>query len=149
MKNDLAVDGGFEDGALGLEFVAQQVGIDEVAVVADGDLAAGAVGDDGLGVFEGAGAGGRIADMADGAGAGQFGEFLFVEDLGDKAHAVMALELAFLVAGDDDPGAFLAAVLQGIEPEKGDFGRVRMAEDGKHAALILRTVLKNVACLGG
>ena len=34
-------------------------------------------------------------------------------------------------------------MLQGVEPEEGDFRRVRMTEDGENAALILGTVLKN------
>ena len=40
MEEDFAVVGGLEDGAVGFEFVAQHVGVDEVAVVRDGDLAA-------------------------------------------------------------------------------------------------------------
>ena len=76
VEDDLAVDRGLEDGALGFQFVAQEVGVDQVAVVADGDLAARAIDDDGLGVFERAGAGGGIADVADGARAGQLGEFV-------------------------------------------------------------------------
>lgn len=51
MKNDLAIDGGLENGALIFEFRAEAGGVCEVAVVADGDLAAGAIDDKRLGVF--------------------------------------------------------------------------------------------------
>ena len=40
MEDDLAVDGGLEDGTAALEFGAQGGGIDQIAVVGDGELAA-------------------------------------------------------------------------------------------------------------
>ena len=43
----------------------------------------------------------------------------------------------------DDAGAFLPAMLQGVEAEEGDFRGVGMAEDGENAAFILGTVLKD------
>ena len=43
VEDDLAIDGGLENGALGLELVAQHGGIGEVAIVGDGDLAPGAI----------------------------------------------------------------------------------------------------------
>ena len=87
MEDDLAVDGGLENGAALLEFVAQQGGVDEVAVVPDGELAAAAIGHERLGVLDVAGAGGGIADVADGAGAFETLEIAGVEDLRDEAHA--------------------------------------------------------------
>ena len=81
--------------------------------------------------------------MADGARAGQLGEFLVVEDLRDESHAVVALEFAFLVAVDDDACAFLSAMLQGVEAEEGDRRRLGMTVYGEDSTLILGTVLKN------
>ncbi len=121
----------------------RMVGVDEIAVMADGDLAARTIDDDRLRVFERARAGGGIADVADGARAGQLGQFVLVEDLRDEPHAVMALEFALLVAMGDDARAFLPAMLQGVEPEEGDFRRLGMTEYGENATLILGTVLKN------
>ena len=71
VEEDLAVVGGLEDGAAVFEFVAQRVGVDEVAVVGDGDLPAAAVADDGLGVDEVARPGRRITGVPDGARAGE------------------------------------------------------------------------------
>jgi hypothetical protein len=39
--------------------------------------------------------------------------------------------------GTDNSGAFLAPVLQGIQPEIGEFGRVFMAKNSAHAAFML------------
>jgi hypothetical protein len=55
----------------------------------------------------------------------------------------MAAEFAFLVAMNDDAGAFLSAMLKCVKAEKGNLGGVRMTEDGENATLILGTVLKN------
>ncbi len=142
VQDDFAVDGGLEDGALGFEFIAKDVRVDEVAVVADRHLAARAIDDDGLRVFQRAGAGGGVADVADGARAGQLGQGRVVEDLRHEAHAVVALEFAVGVAVDDDARAFLAAMLQGVEPEKGDFCRVWMTVNSEDTAFILRAVWK-------
>ena len=40
----------------------------------------------------------------------------------------------------DDAGGFLAAVLQGVQAERGDGGGLRMAEDAEHAALFAEPV---------
>ena len=50
VQDDFAVDGGLKNGALRFEFVPQDGGVDEVAVVGDGDLAARAIDDERLGV---------------------------------------------------------------------------------------------------
>ena len=75
MQDDLAVNGGLEDGTFGFQFVAQEVGIDQIAVMPDGDLAAHAIGHDRLRIFQRARAGRRITDVPDGAGARQLGRF--------------------------------------------------------------------------
>ena len=143
MQDDLAVDGGLEDRTAGFEFIAQNVGVDEISVMAHRNLATRTVGDDGLGVFQRAGAGGGITDVADGAIARQGGQLLLVEDLRNESHAVTALELAVLVARDDDARAFLPAMLQGVKTEKSDFRRLGMAKNGEDSALILGSVLKD------
>ena len=71
MKDDFGVAAGLEDRAAADQLVAQLARVDEVAVVADGDLAVRAVDEERLGVLELALAGGRIARVADGDVAGQ------------------------------------------------------------------------------
>ena len=69
VEDDLAIDGGLEDGATLLKLLAEEGGVDEVPVMADGELAATALAHERLGVLDVAGAGGGIADVADGTGA--------------------------------------------------------------------------------
>ncbi len=66
MQNDFAVDRGLEDRALFFEFGAQARGIGEVAVVANGDLAAGTIDDERLRVLDIRAAGGGVADVTNG-----------------------------------------------------------------------------------
>jgi hypothetical protein len=56
---------------------------------------------------------------------------------------VVTFELFITFTVRDDAGAFLPAMLQGVEAEEGDFSRVGMAEDGENATFILGTVLKD------
>jgi len=83
----------------------------------------------------GSAAAGAAAVLADGGDAGLAVEnFRVVENLRNQTHAVVLVKLA-LVAGDD-ASAFLAAMLEGIEPVVGQFGGVRMAENAKNAAIM-------------
>ena len=70
-----------ELAALGFELGAQQVGVDDVAVVAQGDRAVGAFDEEGLGVFDAAGAGGGVARVADGGEALEMQKVFLLEDL--------------------------------------------------------------------
>jgi len=81
--------------------------------------------------------------VADRPRAGQFLQDAIIEDLRHETHAVVALEFMFLVAMGHDAGAFLPAMLQGIEAIERDLRRVGMTEDAKYPTLILGTVLKN------
>ena len=63
MRNDLAVGGGLENGAFALQFIAQDGGVDQVAVMRDGDLAAEAIDHEGLGVFNRARSGRGITSV--------------------------------------------------------------------------------------
>lgn len=65
VQDDFGVDRGLEDGAFLLEFVPELAGVGEIAVVGDGDLAAGAIDDQRLGVLEDRRSGGGMgAPMA-------------------------------------------------------------------------------------
>ena len=45
-----------------------------------------------------------------------------------------------LAVEGDDAGGFLAAVLQGVQAERGDGGGVGMAENAEHAAFLAQPV---------
>ena len=77
--------------------------------------------------------------MADGHRAGQGLQDLAVENLRDQPHAFMFVETA-IVAGDD-AGAFLAAMLQGVEAVVRQFSGVGMAVNAEHAAIMFWMVV--------
>ena len=82
--------------------------------------------------------------MADGASAGAAWTGSWsLKICGTRPMPWWLLNLRVLVAVRDDARALLAAMLQGVEAEKGDFRRVGMTIDGENATLILGTVLKN------
>ena len=107
--------------------------------MADGEAAAVELGEQRLHVAQDGFAGGGIADMADGGGAGQAVDHLAAgEVVADEAHAALGVE-ALAVEGDD-AGGLLAAVLQRVQAERGDGGGVGMAEDAEHAAFLAQPV---------
>src|ERR1044072_91639 len=57
---------------------------------------------------------------------------------GGEAEAAFRVEAAAVVG--DDAGGLLAAVLQGVQPECGDGGSLRVAENAEHAALLAQRV---------
>ena len=139
VDDDFGVHGGLEDGAGGLEAAADFPGVGEGAVVADGDHLAAVLHHEGLGVDEHGGAGGGIAHVADGQMPRELIQELRVEDLGHQAQAPVHGD-AFAVAGDDAAG-LLAAVLEGVEAEEGDAGRVGVAVDAEDAAVFPGAVI--------
>ena len=93
MDDDFGVSRGLENMAVLFVLPAEQRGVDQVAVVGDGDRADEIFPKQRLGVAQFAGAGRGIADVADGGVAGEF--FLKHarrEDLADQAHAGVAVE---------------------------------------------------------
>ncbi len=77
--------------------------------------------------------------MADGRVAGQpVDHFPFGKSVGDQAEPAFGME-ALAVEGDD-AGRLLAAVLQGVQPERGDGGGVGMIEDAEDAAFLAQPV---------
>src|SRR5882762_10343714 len=112
MDDDFGVAISLEDGAAMLELAAPVGCVGKIAVVADGDFALVAIDHDGLGVENGFVAGGGIAGVADGAGAGEFREDAGDEDFFDFTHGAMDVEVV-AIAGDD-AGGFLAAMLERV-----------------------------------
>ncbi len=105
----------------------------------DGEAAGIQLGEQGLDVAQDGFAGGRIADMADGAVAGQALDGRgFGESVADHAHAALGIE-ALAVIGDD-AGRLLAAMLEGVQAERGDRRGVGMAENAENAAFLAQAV---------
>jgi hypothetical protein len=113
---------------------AKGLSVDEVAVVAESDFAVGAGDAERLGVLQAARAGGRIPIVADGYLAAEVTEVLFIEDLGDEAHAEVAVEL--MTVGCDNPRALLASVLERVQAVEGHSCRVFIGSvDAEDAAI--------------
>ncbi len=122
---------------------AEEGGVDEIAVMSDGDGAHEILAEEGLGVAEFGGAGGGVADVADGGVASQiFLEHARFEDLGNQAHSGVAVDGG--PVGDGDAGGFLAAVLEGEEALVGDGGGFARAPDGEEAAFFFFFVLVEI-----
>src|SRR6185503_8162338 len=127
-----------EDRSLLDELVAQLASVDDVAVVAEGDLPVRAVDQDRLRVEQLALAGGRVPDVADRQRPGEPGERGAVEDVGDVAH--LAGDPDLLAVRRGNPGALLPAVLQRVQPQVGHVGRLGVTEDAEDAALVLEFI---------
>ena len=77
--------------------------------------------------------------MADGNVANQIVQNFAIEHLRDQAHAFVDAEV-FAIA-DDDPGALLSAMLQGIKAIVRQFCCVRMPVNAKNTAIMFRIIL--------
>jgi hypothetical protein len=66
----------------------------------------------------------------------------------NQAHALFGMEL--LAIESDDAGCFLAAMLQGMQPERRQCRAVGMPEDAEHTAfLVQRIAIEFVVERGG
>src|SRR5207244_12807507 len=98
-----------------LHRLAQLFGVGQVAVVRDRDRAARGLRGDLLRVAQVRAAGGRIADVADRAMAGQPAQALSAEDVGDPAHRLLDVEV--VAVGRGDARGLLAPMLERVETE--------------------------------
>ena len=113
--------------------------VGEIAVMADGEAAGVELGEQRLHVAQDGLAGGRIAHMADRGVAGQAVDHLAArKGVADQAETAFGME-ALAVEGDD-AGGLLAAVLQRVQAERRDRGRVGVAENAEHAAFFAQPV---------
>ena len=99
--------------------------------------------EEGLRVADGVAAGGRVAGVADDVVAGKFCQPFGGEDMADEPEILVGP--GRLAVGHGHPGTLLTAVLQRMEAEEGDAGRLvgrRSGQDrsGEDAALVLRVV---------
>ncbi len=132
VQDRLGVAGGLEDRAVGLQLLADQRRVDQVAVVGDGDRPAMVPEQERLRVGRARVTGCRVADMPHGGLAWKLVQYLSGEDLGYVSHARTAREL--FPYGGDDARRLLPAVLQGVEREVGQRRGLGMTEDPDDAA---------------
>ncbi len=139
MQDDFGVGGGLHHGAVAHEFAAQGQSVGEIAVMAYGKTAGVEFGEQRLHVAQDGCAGRGVADMADGEVAGEaFDHLAAGEGVADETQPPLAVK-AGAVEGDD-AGGLLAAVLQGVQSERGDGGGFGMTEDAEHAAFLAQRV---------
>ena len=101
--------------------------------MADGKAAGVELGEQRLHVAQDGLAGGRITHMAGGGVAGQaVDHFAARKRVPDEAET--AFQMKALAVERDDAGGLLAAVLQGVEAERGDGRRIGVAENAEHPA---------------
>ena len=134
VQDDFGVAAGLKNRSVADELVAQLERVDEVAVVADGDLAVGAVDEERLRVLELALARGRVARVPDRDVPRKRLKRVLVERFGDLAHRPRDPEL--LAVGGGNAGALLPAVLKRVKAKVGEVGGLGVPEDSKNTALV-------------
>ena len=134
---DLAVGGRLKQAALVFEVAAQQLRIDDIAVMRQREVARVVAEEERLDILHAAASGRGVTHMADGRGTFQRGEFRLVENLRHQPSALDAAERAALVHRDD-AGPLLPAVLQGVETVIGQRRGVRHSVDAEHPALLVQ-----------
>ncbi len=125
------------------KLMLQRAGVRDVAVMRHGKAAGGELGEERLHVAQVRAAGGGIAVVADGAVALQP---LHHRRLGEVVadQADMALVEELLAVEADDAGRLLAAMLKRVQAERGQRGRVGMAEYAEDAAFLVEGVVERM-----
>ena len=138
MDDHLGIRGGLKDGAVCLQLIPQDTGIDQVAIMGNRNRTMGVFNDKGLGVLEMALSCGGIAVVADGTGPFQALDHLLFEDIGHKTHLAMGDQ--DLAIRGDNAGGFLAAVLKGIEAKVNHVGCLGVAIDPHDSTLFVKFI---------
>ena len=139
MQHDLGVAPRLEDVPPSDQGVAQLGRVDEVPVVAEGDLAVRAVDENRLRVDDLAVARRRVPHVADRRIAAERRQRLLVDGLRHLPHRPRQVQA--LAVGGGDAGALLPPVLQRIQPETGQRGRLRVTVNAEDAALVVESVV--------
>ena len=114
-------------------------GIDNVAVVGQGEGAFPAGHLEGLDVFHPSDIAGRIAYVADSGGPGQLRKGFSGKDFPHQAGILFQMEGAIGIAGGY-AAALLSPVLEHQQPGPGHFGRILHIVAAKHAALLVQLI---------
>src|SRR5262249_3191569 len=113
--------------------------VGQVAVLSNGDLALVAVDHDRLRVEQGFVARRRVARVTDSGGAGKFVQNIGLEDFFDLSHGAVGGK--FAVVGRNDAGRFLSAMLQRIQAQVGELGRLLVAVDPDDATVVVEVIV--------
>ncbi len=139
MQDHLGVGGRLHDRPFAHQIAAKGEAVGQIAVVPDGEAAGVELREQRLHVAQDGAAGRGITHVPHGDVAGEPLDHLAPgEGIPDQSHPPFGME-ALAVEGDD-PGRFLAAVLQGVQPERGDRRRVRVAENPEDAAFLAKPI---------
>jgi hypothetical protein len=143
VDDDLGVERRLEQAAARDQLAAQLVGVGQVAVVGDRQPAAGDVDEQRLDVAQDRLAGGGVTIMTDRGVAPELADDgPGAEIVADQAEPAMGVEVSAVVA--DDAARLLAAVLQGMEPERRVRSRLIVADDAEDAAFLVEAVKRIV-----
>ena len=138
-QHDFRIAGRLADRAAANELAAQRQPVGQIAVMGDREAAGLEFGEQRLDVAQYRLAGRRVAHVADrraprqavdGRGAG--------EVIADQPLAALRVEPDAVES--DDAGGLLAAMLQGMQPERDDRGGVGMIENAEDAAFLAQPV---------
>ena len=148
MEDDFGIGRRLADRAGADEFLAQGQAIREIAVVRHREAAALQFGEERLHVAHHGFASRRIAHMPDGGFPlkafyrGPVGE-------GISHEAEFALRMEARAVEGDDPCRLLSAMLKGVQTQRGDGGRVRMAENAEYAAFLAQRIAVHIEIVAG
>ena len=138
-SDQFGIGGGGEFTGQVIQGGTQLRGIDQIAVVGQGERAQAGHQQHGLGIADLAAAGGGIAVVADGQLARHALQHLLVKHLAHQAHVLVQAHPGLVEDGDSC--RFLAPVLQGVEAEVGEVGhRLAWGQHGEDTARLLGLV---------
>ena len=138
-----AVRCGEEEVSFRLQATAQDLRVDDIAVVGHGEGSAPVRHLEGLDVLQAADGRGRITHMADAGGAGQGIRPSAPEDVPDEARTLMDADHP-VRPGGGDAATLLPPVLEALEGDAGLPGRAVHAEQGDYAALLVQLLVWQV-----
>src|ERR1043166_2524942 len=137
MQDDFAIRGGLENRAFAFEFIAQEIGINQVAVVGDGELAAHTIDHERLRVLDRARPSRRVTGVPDCARPFQLFQLSLAEHLRDQPHTLVHEKGSVRPVAGDDSGALLPAMLEPEQPVVSEHGRVLVAKYAEEPTLVL------------
>ena len=113
--------------------------VGQIAVVGDRNRAMTAIDRQRLRVLDVTSAGGRVADVSDGAASRQLVDLIGRKDVLNEAHPAVHEEL--LAVARNDARGFLPSVLQRVQAEIGQIRGFIGPKHAKHAALIMKMIV--------
>ncbi len=124
----------------GDEVAPERQGVGQVAVVGQREAAGVEIGEQRLHVAQDGVAGGGVAHVAERDVALEAADHVgLVEVVADETEPALGMEVLAVVG--DDAGGLLAAVLQGVQAERGQGRGGVVAEDAEHAALFAQAIV--------